>query len=71
MNTSNNSINQVSVENTNYQFTKKNIHVSKYGMIDMRNDYHHVKIYNTYDMNNQTYDFRISIDDKIYLRVSE
>jgi hypothetical protein len=71
MNTSNNSINQVSVENTHLLFTKKNIHTAKNGMIDMKNDYHYVKIYNTYDFSKQTYYFNISIDDKIYLRVSE
>jgi hypothetical protein len=71
MNTSNNSISQIPVGKPTLLFTKKNIHISEYGFIDIGNDYHHVNIFNTYNENKQTYDLCISIDDKIYLRVSE
>ncbi len=71
MNTSNNSISQIPVGKPTLLFTKKNIHISKYGFIDIENGYHHVKIYNMYDESKETYDFRVSIDNKIYLRVSE
>ena len=71
MNTSNNSISQSSVENQYLPLTKKNINVSKYGFIDIENDYHQIRVFNTYNKSKQTYDLCLIVNDKHQINIIE